>query len=158
MLQCCFGSFPSEHSCMQEGMIKGRVWYLGMAGGVAARGPLAALVKREEEGACCLERRLSSLSTCFITFSVSFMRACSHTTSCRSTPHTFSSMMMIAAALASGQAHCLALLATGTRLQGWCMQVVVKVLHCKRRLCQIQGCYACLPSSANLVMAQPMPS
>ena len=54
--------------------------YLGMTGGVAARGALAALLNREEEGACCLERRLSSLSTCFITFSVSFMRACTHTT------------------------------------------------------------------------------
>ncbi len=62
-------------------MSKQIMWYLGMAGGVAARGPLAALVKSEEEGICCLERRLSSLSTCFITFSVSFMRACSHTTS-----------------------------------------------------------------------------
>lgn len=54
-----------------------------------------------------------------------------HTTSCRSTPHTFSGMMMINAALASGHEHCLALLATGKRLQGWYMQVIVKVLHCK---------------------------
>ncbi|KAA6423742.1 MAG: hypothetical protein FRX49_06313 [Trebouxia sp. A1-2] len=89
-----------------------------MSGGVAAKGPLAALVKREEEGACCLERRLSSLSTCFITFSVSFMRACSHTTSSRSTPHTFSSMMLINAAFASGHEQCLASSATGNRLQG----------------------------------------
>lgn len=62
---------------MHEGLgVRG---YLGMTGGVAARGALAALLKSEEEGAC-LERRLSSLSTCFITFSVSFMRACTHTT------------------------------------------------------------------------------
>ncbi len=96
---------------------KQRMWYLGMAGGVAARGALAALVKREEEGACCLERRLSSLSTCFITFSVSFMRACSHTTSCHSTPHTFSGMMIDAAD--AGHELCLALLATSKRLQAW---------------------------------------
>ena len=32
--------------------------------------------RENREGACCLERRLSSLSTCFITFSVSFIRAC----------------------------------------------------------------------------------
>lgn len=32
--------------------------------------------RENREGACCLERRLSSLSTCFITFSVSFMRTC----------------------------------------------------------------------------------
>ena len=51
--------------------------YLGMTGGVAARGTLLGMLNMEEaEEPCCLERRLSSLSTCFITFSVSFMRAC----------------------------------------------------------------------------------
>ena len=59
------------------------MWYLGMTGGVAALGALLALLNMEEEGACCLERRLSSLSTCFITFSVSLMRACMPT-SCHS--------------------------------------------------------------------------
>ena len=38
--------------------------------------------RENKEGACCLERRLSSLSTCFITFSVSFTRACTATQAC----------------------------------------------------------------------------
>ena len=50
--------------------------YLGMTGVLAVlEGLLGGLEKRDREGAACLERRLSSLSTCFITFSVSFMRA-----------------------------------------------------------------------------------
>ena len=49
--------------------------YLGRTGVVAVPGLLLGPLEKRE-GACCLERRLSSLSTCFITFSVSFMRAC----------------------------------------------------------------------------------
>lgn len=48
------------------------LWRTGVV--AVLEGLLGAL--ENSEGACCLERRLSCLSTCFITFSVSFIRAC----------------------------------------------------------------------------------